>query len=200
RMTSHLRARERASLRTQAASFWAIIFVVGSWSTPTQAQENFPATPVLRLEGHGTLLTDADRESVLNVSYGPALRGGYRFRGGARGQWGVFAVVERDVWVTIDFEKRADPGVLNMGLGVELLYYGFLRSAVSMGPSILVFDAAFHDAGNVGIFTELHPLGAQVSLTRRLFISFDPLSVSWVNPTPEGGQAPSVGHLQYRST
>lgn len=165
-----------------------------------RAQEHYPATVVLGVDAHGSLLTDAPREAILNISYGPALRGGYRFEGDKRVQWGVLGFFERDVWVVSDYELRSDPGVLNLGLGIELLYFDFLRSAILVGPSILVFDTALHDEGSVGIFSELHPLGAQFYFWNRWGFTFDPLNVAWVNPTPENGKAPSVGHLQYRTT
>lgn len=194
----------RGALRSRGLS-WQILLTSGglfgaSFSEVARAQERYPATAVLRAEAHGAFLTDAPRESMLNISFGPALRGGYRFEGGPRAQWGVLGFVERDAWVVSDYEFRADPGVVNLGLGVELLYFGFLRSAFYVGPSILVFDTALHDEGNVGLFTELHPLGAQFYFWDRLGLTFDPLSVAWVNPTPENGKAPSVGHLQYRTT
>lgn len=171
-----------------------------SLASSSGAQERFPSTFVFSAEAHGSLLTDAPRESLLNISYGPTVRAGYRFSGGSRGQWGVFSFFERDVWVVSDYELRADPGVMNFGLGVELLYFGFLRSSYSIGPSILVFDTALHDEGNTGFFSELRPLGAEFRFLHRWALTFDPLSVAWVNPTPEGGNAPSVSHFQYRTS
>lgn len=182
---------------------WFLIFVgFGAVYVPQNAiaQEHFPETAVLGAQAHGAFLTDAPRESIFDISYGPALRGGYRFPGGKYTQWGVLGFFERDVWVVSEYELRADPGVLNFGVGIELLYFEFVRSALLFGPSILVFDTALHDAGAVGIFTELKPLGAQFYFWNRWGLTFDPLSVAWVNPTPEGGQAPSVGHLQYRTS
>jgi hypothetical protein len=195
-----LRSRpRRRGVAVRALPFLTALLGV-SWPKRAVAQEHFPSTFALGVEAHGSLLTDALRESIFNISYGPAFRGGYRFPGGKSAQFGVFGFFERDAWVVSEYEVRADPGVLNFGLGIELLYFEFLRSSLLFGPSVLVFDTALHDEGTTGIFTELKPLGAQLYFWDRWGLTFDPLSVAWVNPTPENGRAPSVGHMQYRTS
>jgi hypothetical protein len=168
--------------------------------TSAHAQENYPESAVLRLEGHASFLTDAVERSMLDVSYGPALKGGYRARGNEWGQWGGFAMIERDAWLATEYDSRLDPGVLNAAIGVEYLYYGYFRSAVSVGPSILLFDTGLHQPGSVGLFAEIQPIGMQLQFKHRWSLTFDPLGVAWVNPTPEWGNGPSVGHLQYRTS
>jgi hypothetical protein len=167
---------------------------------PDSFAQDEPSAATVRAKGHAALLSGRGQGSVLDVSWGPGLEGGARFPTARRGQFGVFGFVEQDSWLAVEVEGRVDPGTLSFGLGGEWLYFGLLRTALRVGPSVLLFDTALHRAGNVGIFVGLEPLGIVFELDDAWALCFDPLSIAWVNPTPEGGLSPSVGHLQYRSS
>lgn len=155
---------------------------------------------VFRLEGHGALLSERTGAGLLDVSFGPSLLSGYRFPSSRSFSFGVFGVVEQDSWMAMEVKGRVDPGALQVGAGVEVLYWDYFRSALSAGPSLLLFDTGLHDAGRLGIFWELRPVGLMRAVHPNWALSFDPLSVAWINPTLEGGNSPSTGHLQYRCT
>ncbi len=198
---SFLRARPHLLRIVSQSVSSSVALSVILYGRPAEAGEQpVPATFVLGAQSHGALLTDAEERSILDMSYGWSLRAGYRTRETNFGQFGAFLFAQRDTWVATDYELRADPGVANFGAGLELLYFDSFRTAFVFGPSQLVFDTALHDAGSLGVYTELYPIGVRSSLGRWWGLLFDPLSVAWVNPTPEFGKAPSLGHLQYRTT
>lgn len=158
-----------------------------------------PGVATVRVKGHAALLSGRGQGSVLDASWGPSVEGGARFPTPSWGQFGLYGFVEQDSWLAVEVDGRVDAGALSFGVGGEWLYFGLFRTAFRAGPSILLFDTALHPVGNVGIFVGVEPLGILFELNDDWALSFDPLSVAWVNPTPEGGSSPSVGHLQYRS-
>ncbi len=65
------------------------------------------------------------------------------------------------VWIAA--EGKDDDGwsgVLNAGIGGEYLYAnGFVKTAVALGPSILITGTDLDEVGQTGFFFEIRPAG-----------------------------------------
>lgn len=132
----------------------------------------------IELEGHGSLLSDLPERSVLSATFGAGLRGGYRWDG-----VGAFLHVERNWWLSSELDLRVEPGALNIAAGVEYLFFdGFARSSFAIGPSILLFDTPLDDAGAVGIYADLRPMGLRWHLWETLHLGLVPLALALVAP------------------
>lgn len=150
------------------------------------------------VEVHGAALTDVAGSAVLDAAFGYGLRGGYRFAPSpGLGQWGLVGQVEIDHWIPTELDSGVDPGVLNVGVGGELVYIGgFVRSSLLVGTSTLIFDAALDDAGSTGLFVDLRPIGVRYRLSDSFAITFDPISFAFVAPVL--GSGPNIRHHEYR--
>jgi hypothetical protein len=132
----------------------------------------------VELEGHLSVFSDAPDTSMINLTTGYALRGGYRW-----GPWGVLGHIERNYWLPTEYSTALASGVLNLGVGGEFFFAGgFARSSVTIGPSILLFDTALHDAGRTGFFFDVRPIGVRYPLHEHIVIALDPLTVAYVQP------------------
>jgi len=194
-------------IRRRAAIAAAVAFEIASTTRAAHAEDP-PATQVrtpeeqhpifLGLEAHGAFLSDAPERSMLNVGFGYALRGGYRFAQRRGVHWGLLAHVEASHWVATELISGIDPGVFDVGVGGEVIYAKhFVRSSVVAGTSTLLFDAAFDKAGTTGIFVDVRPAGLRYRLGNELLIAFDPISLTLVEPTL--GPSPAIRDLQYRT-
>jgi hypothetical protein len=132
----------------------------------------------VQVEGHLSLLSDAADRSSLNTTFGYAFRGGYRF-----GEWGVFASVEHNMWLTSEDEITIQNGALNVGAGFEYLYFeGRARTSLTIGPSVQLFDTVLEKAGEVGFFVDFRPIGIRWKLSQHVVLQLDPLSFALVAP------------------
>ena len=145
------------------------------------------------LEGHFSLFNDAPDASLINVTFGYALRGGYRFA-----RWAIIAAIERNYWVPSEYPGPVAAGTLNIGVGAEYRYAGgFARSSAVIGPSILLFDTTYHNAGHTGIYLDLRPIGVRYAIIEQLAIAFDPIAVAYVQPVISSKHA--IRQLEYRT-
>jgi hypothetical protein len=145
------------------------------------------------LEGHLSLFNDAPDASLVNVTFGYALRGGYRFA-----RWAIIAAVERNYWLPSEYPGPVAAGTLNIGVGAEYRYAGgFARSSAVIGPSILLFDTTYHNAGHTGVYLDLRPIGVRYEIIEHLAIAFDPLTVAYIQPVISSKHA--IRQLEYRT-
>jgi MYXO-CTERM domain-containing protein len=143
---------------------------------PLPAWKNQPY--FVELEGHLSVFSDAPDTSLINMTMGYALRGGYRW-----GHWGLLGHIERNYWLPTEYSSSLASGALNIGIGGEFFFAGgFARSSITIGPSILLFDTALHDAGRTGFFLDLRPIGVRYPLHEHIVIALDPLTVAYVQP------------------
>ena len=72
-------------------------------------------------------------------------------------------------------------------MGVEYLYAdGFVRTAVTVGPSILAFDTGLDVAGTTGFFFDARLMGLRWAPHKRLVLGLDPVAFSLVAPVLDG--------------
>ncbi len=144
------------------------------------------------MELHSSLFADMVDRSMLAPSFGYGLRAGVR--------WvllGAFFQVEHNIWRTTEYRRELVPGALNIALGGELNYGGGLvRTSLALGPSFLLYDTMLDDAGEVGIFLEIRPVGLRWRVGDHLTIGLDPLTFDVVAPVLSG--IPLV-YVQYRT-
>lgn len=137
-----------------------------------------PPAWYLGVEAHGAGLNDTPNASILDLEFGYSVRFGRRF-----GRWRFGGVVDRSLWIPLEYQVRVDAGVLNLGGTAEvLLFDDFIRIGVGGGACILLFDAVFDDAGSTGYFGEVRPAGFRWTPIEALAITFDPISVSVLQP------------------
>ncbi len=161
------------------------------WSPATF--ETFTDKFFLTVEMHGSLLNDVEDRRPAGDSFGYDVKAGWRFR-----QLGVFFQFEQNMWVTSQFELGVVQGVVNLGLGLEINYLnGYARTAVSLGPSILLFDTVVDKAGNTGFFLDVRPIGMRWPVTKYFAITFDPMSFAIVAPALD--RFPLI-MIQFRTT
>lgn len=150
-------------------------------------REEVPAEPAgdddirlfLQAEFHFSLLSDDPERSMLADTLGFGFRIGYRFR-----DWAIFLHLENNRWFTSELASMTlVPGAINAGLGGEYLYFGGrARSSLVFGSSTLLMDTFLLDAGEVGIFFEIRPVGFRWQVADSLFIVFDPFTFAMVAP------------------
>ena len=146
-----------------------------------------------QVEGGVSLFSVAQDKSLLASQFGYGFAGGYRF-----GAWALYLRVEHNMWLALAGETEVVMGAVNVGVGGEYVFAdGLIRSALALGPSILAFDSALDDAGEVGLFLEVRPLGLRWAVHEHLVVGFDPLTFALVMPVLGG--IPIV-EVQYRTS
>lgn len=68
---------------------------------------------------------------------------------------------------------------------------------MALGPSILLFSTPLDDAGSVGVFFELRPVGLRWKANQHVALQLDPLSFAVVGPVLDG--IPLI-QLEYRTS
>jgi len=161
-------------------------------ATPERSGDRLTKRYFVTLEGQLSLFNDAPDASLINVTLGYALRGGYRFE-----RWAIIAAVERNYWLPSEFPGPLAAGTLNIGVGAEYRYAGgFARSSALIGPAILLFDTTYHNAGHTGIYLDLRPIGLRYEIIEHLAIAFDPITIAYVQPVISSTH--SLRQLEYR--
>lgn len=147
----------------------------------------------VQLEVSGSLLTDAANKALLAGNFGYGLRGGYRWGG-----WGLMLHFEQSFWLTTEQNSEVVQGAFNIGLGGEVTYArGFVRTSLTMGPSILAFDTALDDAGTTGFYFDLRPAGLRWAVHDYIALGLDPIHFTVVAPVLGG--IPLI-QVQYRTS
>lgn len=136
-------------------------------------------------EVHASLLTGVAGRSLLNPTLGGAIRAGYRWGG-----WGLFLSVEQNAWIETELDDDVVAGALNVGIGGEVFYADdFVFTRFVLGPSVLLFDTTLDEAGEVGVYVDLRPLGLRftpISDDDAFAILFEPLTMAIVAPVLGG--------------
>lgn len=164
---------------------------------PAATTSAAPATmkrPPIRLavESHGSLLNGNAGAPNLNISFGFGLRGGVEF-----GRWGVFLHVENDIWGATTYGYKFTPGVLNYGVGADYRYAGgFVRTALTVGLSTLLFNTPIDNAGSTGIFVYAVPVGLRWKIDNLLTVGLDP--IAFMLAMPSMTRIP-LAHIEYRT-
>ena len=169
----------------------SLFLILVATAVPAAAQDELTG-PFVAVEGHQSLLTGVANRTLLNVTAGGGLRAGYRWDG-----WGVFAHFEQNLWQTTEMDSKIVQGAFNLGVGGEYIYAdGFVRTSLEVGPSILLFDTLLDDAGSVGVFVDLRPVGLRWNPWEKLHIVAEPLTLAFVAPVLDG--IPLI-QVEYRS-
>lgn len=111
--------------------------------------------------------------------------------------YGIFFKADWNPWfATQEFKDSLKPGVLNLGVGVEHLYFDDrCRFTFSAGTSTLLFDTALDEAATTGFFMEVVPVSLRWPLNDELTLQIEPTSISLAMPVLTG--IPLVS-FQYR--
>ena len=144
-----------------------------------------------QVEGYASLFGGIGDRSMEGTAFGGSLKAGYRWD-----SWGVFLTIENSAWVTPATGEspsapaqpaQVRPGALNIGVGGELIYARrYLRSALAIGPSILLYDDGNDSAGTTGIYVDLRMVGIRWPIKQWLVVMLDPVSFSLVAPVLTG--------------
>ena len=157
------------------------------------AQVLGPDRPFLNVDAGLSILGETGHREHFARSYALGIRGGWRW-----GKWGAFGQVEPAYWLvsTPDGDEELQ-GALNLGVGGEFLSAdGLVRTALSVGPSVLVTAGDVDEPGSVGFYFELRPAGLRWQVAERFVIGLDPILLSIMVPVLEG--IPLI-ELEYRT-
>lgn len=147
-------------------------------SSPPTSTRHPMRGPIVAFEAHLSLLSDVADRSLLASAFGYAL--GVTARVGR--DWLVGAKIEHDLWSTFELEGGIDLGALSIAMVVAKLHLdGRVRTTLSAGPSVLLFDTGLDRRGNVGLYLELRPVGVRWSRPRATVV-LDPLTFAVVAP------------------
>jgi len=152
--------------------------VAASTSSPPTSTRHPVRGPIVAFEAHLSLLSDVADRSLLASAFGYALSVTAR----VGRDWLVGAKVEHDLWSTFELEGGIDLGALSIAMVVAKLHLdGRVRTTLSAGPSVLLFDTGLDRRGNVGLYLELRPLGIRWPRPRATVV-LDPLTFAVVAP------------------
>ncbi|MEM9864546.1 MAG: hypothetical protein AAF938_23300 [Myxococcota bacterium] len=154
-----------------------------------------PPTLRLGIEVHGSFLTNQVDRSLLNVTFGGAVRIGYRADGAT---WGGYVVFEQNAWLATELARQVVPGVRNFGIGVERIWAdGIVRTSLSVGLSTLAFDTELHQKNTTGIFFDLRPAALRWAITDAVAFELTPFHLAVVAPVLD---EPTLVNVEYRTT
>ena len=123
-----------------------------------------------------------NRENLFR-SLSQATRGGLRW-----GNWGAYVHVEPAFWIAAEGkDDETWAGVLNIGLGGEYLYAkGFVRTSVTVGPSVLLMGTDIDTIGQTGFFLDIRPTGLRWQVADAIVVGLDPIALSITVPALDG--------------
>ncbi len=148
-----------------------------------------------QFEGSMALISAAEDKSLLAGRFGYGLNGGYRWS-----SVGLFLHMEHNMWLSTAGDGTADvvSGAVNIGVGGEYIFAkGFVRTSLAVGPSILVFDAALDEKGEVGFFLDARTIGLRWAIHEHMVLGLDPLTFAIVMPVTSGIP---ILEVQYRTS
>jgi len=159
-----------------------------------------PTDPVRRGQGprfHATaVVSSAVMGAIAGREWHNTMAWGGTFGIGTR-RFSAFVSVEHGFYGYGAGGPHLSNEVLNGGLGVKWGFFDdHLRASVVSGPAVLLTDSFRTDAGSVGLFFEVKPVGFRIP-AGKVFIEIFPLSFSWVMPVVQG--IPLV-YLNYRTS
>lgn len=92
---------------------------------------------------------------------------------------------EWNPWISLQTRDRIQPGVINIGAGVEFRYFDDrLATVLMVGTSILLFRSAFDEPGHMGLFLYVQPTVIRFAVGSA-HLRFAPLSMAIVAPSLE---------------
>ncbi|MFT7625985.1 MAG: hypothetical protein ACI9WU_005177 [Myxococcota bacterium] len=163
-------------------------------AVPTTATASDDGEWFAQVEGNVSIFSVAQDKSLLASQFGYGFNGGYRWGG----RWAAYLRVEHNMWLALANELEVVTGAVNVGLGGEFVFAdGLMRTAIAMGPSILAFDSALDEAGEVGFFLDVRTLGLRWSVHDHVVVGLDPLTFALVMPVLGG--IPII-EVQYRTS
>jgi hypothetical protein len=167
-------------------AFWLALAALCLLAPRTRAQAALEpqgqdrAAGVVRFDTGFALLN----EDKLLSAFSLGLQGGFR-----HGAWTALAVLELNTWSSPHIGSKLTDRVaaINFGVGGELVFAGGLaRTALALGPSILVVETSVDDsAGYVGVFMDLRPVGLRFALGG-VQMGLDPIAFKVIAPALHG--------------
>ena len=179
----------------------ALLVAVAASPAPASAGRGFAGEDSQgRLNGwyvtisiHLSFLSDVKNRSNVLPTFGYGVDVGHRWNDKA-----FFVHIEHNLWVRTELRKGIALGALSIAPGFDVIYGdGFVHTSVALGPSILLFDTPLDDAGSVGAFFELKPVGLRWKGNDHVALQLDPLSFAVVAPVLGG--IPLI-QLEYRTS
>lgn len=151
----------------------------------------------LQAEFFVALFNDAAEYSNIAGGFGYAGRVAWRAKTDRGNSFGIFAQFERNYWMSSEIELDVVPGVLNVGAGLEYVFFGGrIRSSLASGTSTLVFDTVFHDKGTTGYFLDARPACLRWSPVDWLVVELCVINFSMMAPVV--GEI-SIRKIEYRT-
>jgi hypothetical protein len=186
--------------RALAAMFWLLAAQASAQAAAPEVGPNESAAHTASVrpwwfggELHLSVLSNLVDQSTINITFGYAGKAGYRWKA----DWGLFFQIEHNLWAETELEGNVRQGVLNIGGGPERLFFQRrMRTALGMGPAVLLYNTALDDAGTTGLFVDVRPTGIRWPVGKSFVLVFDPLTFTIVAPVLGG--IPLV-EIQYRS-
>ena len=159
-------------------SFVYVVLILGLHA-PAHASSNF-------------FLTTQSGLSLNSTSMNLGVEAGLR-----EPSYGIFFKADWNPWfATQEIEDSLKPGVLNLGVGVEHLYFNDrCRFTFTTGTSTLLFDTALDEAATTGFFMEVVPVSLRWKLSDAFTLQIEPTAISLAMPVLTG--IPLVS-FQYR--
>lgn len=180
-----------------AATLWLL-------TTQVAAQAQAPASEPPRAgtvehpwwiagEVHLSILSNLIDKSTINLTFGYAAKFGYRWKTG----WGAYFQAEHNMWTETEIDISVLQGAFNIGIGAERSFFrDRMRTALAIGPSILLYETALDNPGTTGLFIDVRPTGVRWPVGRGYVLVLDPLTFTIVAPALGG--IPLV-QIQYRT-
>ena len=128
-------------------------------------------------------MTSQSGVSLNSTSMNLGLEAGIR-----KPSYGIFAKADWNPWfATQDIQDSLKPGVLNLGVGIEHLYFNErCRFTFTAGTSTLLFDTALDEAATTGFFIEVVPVSLRWPLNDELTFQIEPTSITLAVPVLSG--------------
>ncbi len=168
----------------------ALVFGLGS---PAVASADAPLETIVAIEIHGSAFSVQPERSLLNLTFGGALRVGLQSE-----RFGGHLLFEHNAWIHTEPEFEVRAGVFDIGAGGDI-YWGddLLRSSLTLGISILAQDTVFHRRNSLGFFVDLRPAVFQWALSENVRVELTPFHAVLVAPVLE---RPTFIQLQVRTS
>lgn len=142
---------------------------------------------------HLSFLSDVRNRSNILPTFGYSVDVGHRWSDKA-----FFVHIEQNLWMSTELRRKVSPGALSIAPGFDVIYGdGFVHTSIAIGPSILLRSTPLDEAGSVGGFLELRPVGLRWKASPNVALQLDPLSFAIVAPVLGG--IPLI-QLEYRSS
>lgn len=143
---------------------------------------------------HASFLSDIRGMSNILPAFGYGVQVGHRWD-----DLSGFVQIEQNLWyATESTHGGLSAGALNIAFGFDAVYAdGNVHTSVAAGPSILLSSTPIDEAGHIGVFFEIRPIGLRWKAEDHLGFTLDPLSLAIVAPVLTG--IPLV-HVQYRTS